>query len=110
MGPRTTASRPSGRTASPTGISVSQWEKLCRRCGQCCFEKWVDGDGTIYPTRVACQHLDVVTRLCRVYPKRFEVGEGCIRLTPEVVATVQWLPEDCGYRLWLKEEQTHPPI
>lgn len=89
------------------GASSPRWEDLCRRCGQCCFEKWVDGDGTIYPTRIACQHLDVVTRLCRVYRKRFSVGEGCIRLTPEVVAAVQWLPEDCGYRLWLKQ-QSHP--
>jgi len=75
----------------------ADWEKLCHQCGQCCFEKWVDEDGTIHPTRIACRFLDIHSRQCRVYHKRFEVGEGCVRLTPEVVATVQWLPEDCAY-------------
>jgi uncharacterized cysteine cluster protein YcgN (CxxCxxCC family) len=32
-----------------------------------------------------------------VYHKRFDVGEGCIKLTPEVVEVVQWLPADCAY-------------
>ncbi len=73
------------------------WEKLCRQCGQCCFEKYVEEDGTIIPTRIPCRHLDIVTRHCRVYNKRFDVGEGCVKLTPEVVETVQWLPPDCGY-------------
>jgi len=75
----------------------AEWEGLCRQCGQCCFEKWVDEDGTIYPTSIACRFLDIHSRRCRVYHKRFDVGEGCIKLTPEVVETVQWLPEDCGY-------------
>lgn len=73
------------------------WEGLCRQCGQCCFEKWVDEDGTIHPTSIACRFLDIHSRQCRVYHKRFEVGEGCVKLTPEVVETVQWLPDDCAY-------------
>ncbi len=76
---------------------MSDWESLCRRCGRCCFEKLVDADGRIHPTRIPCCHLDVATRECRVYEKRLEVGEGCIRLTPEVVAAIAWLPEDCAY-------------
>lgn len=77
--------------------SLSEWEALCRQCGQCCFEKWVDEDGTIYPTTIACRFLDIHSRQCRVYHKRFDVGEGCLKLTPELVKTVQWLPDDCGY-------------
>jgi uncharacterized cysteine cluster protein YcgN (CxxCxxCC family) len=73
------------------------WEGLCHQCGQCCFEKWVEEDGTIHPTVIACRFLDIHSRQCRVYHKRFEVGEGCLKLTPEVVEVVQWLPEDCGY-------------
>ncbi|PLX85168.1 MAG: hypothetical protein C0617_05645 [Desulfuromonas sp.] len=76
------------------------WERLCRRCGECCFEKWIDDDGTIHPTSIACRYLDIVSRKCKVYPHRFEVGEGCLKLTPEVVSTLQWLPEGCGYRQW----------
>ena len=84
---------------------LEAWEALCRRCGQCCFEKWVDGDGTIHPTRIPCQFLDLFSRECTVYDKRLEVGEGCIRLTPEIVEVVQWLPEDCAY-VRRRREQT----
>lgn len=76
---------------------MNDWESLCRHCGQCCFEKWIDEDGIIHPTAIPCRYLDVVTRECKVYHKRLQVGEGCIKLTPEVVAIVQWLPEDCAY-------------
>jgi uncharacterized cysteine cluster protein YcgN (CxxCxxCC family) len=74
------------------------WEEICQRCGLCCFEKWIDERDRIVTTAVPCRHLDIVTRECRVYHKRFEVGEGCVKLTPEVVATVNWLPELCAYR------------
>ncbi len=87
---------------------MKSWEDLCRRCGQCCFEKWVEEDGTIRPTRIACRHLDIVSRHCRVYHKRFDVGEGCIELTPEVVARLSWLPQDCGYRQWLQTGTSAP--
>ena len=80
------------RTVVPAG-----WEQLCRRCGQCCFEKWVERDGAIRFTRVPCRHLEVVSRECRVYAKRLEVGEGCIRLTPENLPELHWLPADCAY-------------
>jgi len=83
------------------------WESLCKRCGQCCFEKWIDADGTIRPTDIACRFLDIVTRECKVYHKRFAVGEGCIKLTPEVVETVQWLPADCAYVEWLHDDQRY---
>jgi hypothetical protein len=88
----------------------AEWEDLCRQCGQCCFEKWVDEDGTIHPTVIACRFLDIHSRQCRVYHKRFEVGEGCIKLTPKVVETVQWLPEDCAYvRNAKKQSQVQGP-
>jgi len=77
-------------------LTQEQWENLCRRCGQCCFEKWIDGTRITY-TRIACRHLDIHSRECRVYAKRFTVGEGCLQLTPELVAEINWLPEDCGY-------------
>ncbi len=76
---------------------MENWEDTCNRCGQCCFEKWVDEEGGIHPTPIPCRYLDIHTRQCRVYHKRFEVGEGCVKLTPDVVATVRWLPEDCAY-------------
>jgi uncharacterized cysteine cluster protein YcgN (CxxCxxCC family) len=77
---------------------VTTWEETCKRCGLCCFEKAVDRMGRQVTTRVPCRHLDIVSRECRVYFKRLEVGEGCVKLTPDLVARADWLPGDCAYR------------
>lgn len=79
-------------------LSPREWENLCRRCGCCCFEKWRDSDGRIHHTTVPCEHLDIVTRLCRVYAKRTDIGVGCVQLTPDTVGRLDWLPETCAYR------------
>ena len=77
---------------------MASWEEICKRCGLCCFEKSVDRSGRLQTTRVPCRHLDIVSRECRVYHKRLEVGEGCVKLTPDIVRQVDWLPESCAYR------------
>ena len=74
------------------------WEEACNRCGLCCFEKSVDLRGRFVTTKIPCRHLDIINRECRVYHKRLDVGEGCVKLTPEVVAESDWLPADCAYR------------
>jgi len=84
---------------------MQEWEDICKQCGRCCFEKRIEDDGTIVETEVSCRFLDVVTRRCKVYHKRFEVGEDCVQLTPEVVETVQWLPESCGYVEALRQKE-----
>ncbi len=78
--------------------SADNWEDLCRRCGLCCFEKGIDGKGRIIETQVPCRHLDIHTRLCRVYEKRQKIESDCIKLTPEKIAELKWLPESCAYR------------
>ena len=77
---------------------MSFWEGTCKRCGLCCFEKSVDLKGRCVTTKIPCRHLDIISRKCRVYHKRLDVGEGCIKLTPGIVAKADWLPEDCAYR------------
>ena len=77
---------------------MNDWEDICLRCGLCCFEKSVDRKGRFVTTRIPCRHLDVISRECRVYHKRLEVGEGCVKLTPEGVQKVDWLPVGCAYR------------
>jgi uncharacterized cysteine cluster protein YcgN (CxxCxxCC family) len=87
-------------------MTHKEWEDLCRRCGLCCFEKWTEGD-RVHHTRIPCQHLDIVTRLCRVYDKRLDVGEGCVQLTPGMVRKIRWLPEECAY---VHHLQRHPAV
>lgn len=74
------------------------WDSLCRQCGRCCFEKIENERGTIFYTQTACRYLDVITRQCKIFDRRFEINPECVKLTPELVPTLRWLPTDCGYR------------
>ena len=85
---------------------LSDWDSHCLGCGGCCFEKLPAPGGGWVTTTIACRFLDIVTRRCKVYHKRFKVGEGCLQLTPELIPLLDWLPEECGYRRWLKEQQS----
>ena len=76
----------------------SAWEATCRQCGLCCFEKIEDEDGTIFHTSTPCRYLDVVSRRCRIYERRFSINPECIKLTEELVRRLHWLHDDCGYR------------
>ena len=78
-----------------------QWESVCRCCGQCCYEK-IDFEGRIYYTQLPCEHLDPVTRLCRIYPERDARRPGCVRLSPETLAK-GFLPADCAYVAGIEE-------
>lgn len=80
-----------------TIMNQEMWEKICVQCGDCCFEKVIDPNGEIYHTSIPCRYLDINSRLCKVYHKRFETGEECIRLTPEIVKKVNWLSDSCAY-------------
>lgn len=84
------------------------WEKLCNRCGLCCFEKIEDESGAIFFTSTPCRYLDVVTRECRIYQRRFEIYPECVKLTEEMVRELNWLHDDCGYRQALGLRRRQP--
>ena len=75
----------------------SQWDSLCNQCGRCCFEKLEDARGKIIYTQTACRYLDVISRRCKIFERRFEINPHCVKLTPELVPLLRWLPADCGY-------------
>ena len=75
-----------------------KWESLCEQCGLCCFEKIEDESGTIFFTSTPCRYLDVVSRECKIYERRFEICPECLQLTEELVRELNWLHDDCGYR------------
>lgn len=74
------------------------WEELCQRCGLCCFEKIEDETGTIFFTSTPCRYLDVVSRQCVIYDRRFAINPDCIKLTEELVRELNWLHDQCAYR------------
>jgi len=81
-----------------SGNGSDTWENLCEQCGLCCFEKIEDESGRIFFTSTPCRYLDVVTRECKIYPRRFEIYPECVQLTEELVRKLSWLHDDCGYR------------
>ncbi|TCT03540.1 YcgN family cysteine cluster protein [Aquabacter spiritensis] len=81
-------------------MSAPEWESLCDGCGRCCLVKLEDEDtAAIAYTDVACRLFDAGTCRCTDYPDRQAKVPDCVRLTPEAVGTLSWLPPTCGYRL-----------
>lgn len=82
-----------------TALTRPEWEALCDGCGRCCLHKLEDEDtGEVVETNVACRLLDTATARCRDYRHRKAFVPDCLRLTPQLVAKVQWLPESCAYK------------
>ena len=81
-------------------MSRAEWESLCDGCGKCCLHKLEDEEtGEVFPTNVACRLLDRHQSRCRAYPTRKRFVPDCVRLTPAKLATIDWLPSTCAYRL-----------
>jgi uncharacterized protein len=81
-------------------MTGAEWESLCDGCGRCCLSKLEEEDTRkIYFTDIGCRLLDGQTCRCRDYPNRNALVDDCVRLTPEEVETINWLPPSCGYRL-----------
>lgn len=81
-------------------LSNTEWESLCDGCGRCCLVKLEDEDtGDIHFTSVGCKLLDGETCRCTDYRQRRRRVRDCVRLTPDVVRSLRWLPPTCAYRL-----------
>ena len=84
-------------------LSRAEWEALCDGCGQCCLHKLEDEDtGEVHFTNVACRLLDSATAQCKDYRNRLAHVPDCLRLTPAKIASFEWLPATCAYRLRAK--------
>ncbi|USD39312.1 YcgN family cysteine cluster protein [Ferrimonas sp. SCSIO 43195] len=80
-------------------MTEKEWESLCDGCGKCCLNKLIDDDTEeVYFTNVACKLLNDKTCDCQKYERRFEWVPDCYKVTPENVATIEWLPPSCSYR------------
>ncbi len=88
------------KTKTLEEMSDAEWESLCDGCARCCLEKLEDEDtGKIYFTHVSCKLLDAGLCTCKDYTNRSDQVADCVRLTPENVRTLNWLPPSCGYKL-----------
>ncbi len=93
-------SQPFWKTVPLEEMTAAQWEALCDGCGKCCLAKLEDEDtGDIYFTSVGCRLFDAGTCRCTDYANRLKTVQDCVRLTPQNVRTIPWLPSTCAYRL-----------
>ena len=75
-------------------------EKLCRRCGRCCYAKLMLEDEIVY-LPFPCPFLDEKTRLCTVYENRHEMNPDCLTLDEAIKIGV--FPADCPYVAGIKD-------
>jgi uncharacterized cysteine cluster protein YcgN (CxxCxxCC family) len=58
----------------------------------------------------SCRYLDVETRQCRIYHNRFTINPECVKLTPELVPDLRWLPRECGYLVAQQPDAPPKPL
>lgn len=81
-------------------LTAAEWEALCDGCAKCCVIRLRDVDtDAVYATNVACRLLDRQTCRCTDYDNRSERAPACVRLTPENLEELEWMPRTCAYRL-----------
>jgi uncharacterized cysteine cluster protein YcgN (CxxCxxCC family) len=94
------AGEPFWRVKPLEAMTAAEWESLCDGCGRCCLVKLEDEDtGEVAYTNVGCTLLDGDSCRCRDYDSRQARVPDCVRLTPDAVRTLSWLPPTCAYRL-----------
>jgi len=80
-------------------MTVREWESLCDGCGLCCLIRFEDEDtGEIIPTRVHCRLFDPEKCQCSDYANRRKTVPDCIKLTPDNIDDLMWMPRSCAYR------------
>ena len=80
-------------------LTAEEWEALCDGCGRCCLVKLEDEDtGEIFTTSVVCALYDTERGGCSAYARRHALMPDCLRITPETIGHISWLPETCAYR------------
>ena len=90
---------PFWKTKSLAEMNPAEWESLCDGCGRCCLNKLEDVEtGAIRYTDAACRLLDLDRCRCMSYADRGRLVPECVRLTPNNVLAVGWLPHSCAYR------------
>ncbi|MBX9596806.1 MAG: YcgN family cysteine cluster protein [Roseomonas sp.] len=94
------ATDPFWRRKTLGAMTRPEWESLCDGCGRCCLHKLRDGETEeLLWTHVACRLLDSQSCQCSDYANRKARVPDCVKLTPAKVATIDWLPPTCAYRL-----------
>ena len=78
----------------------AEWEAICDGCARCCLHKLQDEhSGRVFYTSVRCGYLLEHECRCSDYANRSQLVPDCVSLRREDVASLDWLPPTCAYRL-----------
>jgi uncharacterized cysteine cluster protein YcgN (CxxCxxCC family) len=94
--------RPFHERKSLAEMTAEEWESLCDGCGKCCVVSLIDEDDPeerVARTCIGCRLLDLQTVRCSDYANRHRRVPDCVKLTPQNVAGLHWMPSTCAYRL-----------
>lgn len=87
-------------------MTDAEWESLCDGCGLCCQIRVEDEDtGEIALSNVACRYLCLNSHHCTDYANRQKNVADCVKVTPQNVHELTWLPHTCAYRLVSRGEK-----
>lgn len=101
--------QPFWKTTPLSDMSEAEWESLCDGCGKCCLVGLEDADtGEIYLTDVACDLFDSASCRCGDYANRQAKVSDCVKLTPQTLSALTWLPRTCAYRLIFEGKDLYP--
>lgn len=85
-------------------MNREEWESLCDHCGKCCLLKLQDEDsasddaGSVYYTNIVCDLFYQNSGHCSDYYNRETLVPSCLRLTPDNLEAIAWMPLSCAYR------------
>jgi uncharacterized cysteine cluster protein YcgN (CxxCxxCC family) len=95
-------------------MTTQEWESLCDGCGLCCQIRVQDIDtDEIALSNVACRYLCLDSHQCKDYENRQKNVPDCIKITPDNVHEMNWLPYTCGYRVVARKQKLphwHPLV
>jgi uncharacterized cysteine cluster protein YcgN (CxxCxxCC family) len=82
-------------------VSNERWERMCKGCGQCCYNLLQREDGSFTRQSIVhCRSYDPTTKLCTTYHDRFRLNSNCreiLKINIPEYAVNGFLPDNCGY-------------
>lgn len=91
---------PFWKTKSLNEMTDAEWESLCDGCAKCCLVKLEDEEtAEVFYTGVHCKLLNAGTCQCSDYANRKKHVPDCVKVTPQNITGLDWMPDTCAYRL-----------
>jgi len=78
-------------------LRKQNWEKICKKCGLCCYNRDIVRGKLVIKYHMACEYLNKSTNLCNVYMSRFKKCKECRKVTMFHAIFSRYMPRTCSY-------------